>query len=259
MVCLFVPPQFVAVGAWYEHFEQPRIARSGRCSVRRTVVRRRADHRWTHGSVRKEVTVRAGEVDLAGELVVPEPAKGVVLFAHGSGSSRHSPRNQAMARTLRAHGFGTLLFDLLTEPEAADRRRVFESTSSASGCSARRCGCVRRRVGTPASRLLRCEHRRGGRALGCRHARQRGGRGGVAWRASRPRRGAPRRGAMPDAARRGRRRHRSPCAQPPGRVRLRCINQLTIVPGATHLFEEPGAMEMVAGLAIDWFERYLPP
>jgi len=67
----------------------------------------------------QDVHIRSGAAMLQGELIIPEGAKGVVLFAHGSGSSRHSPRNQFVARTIRAAGVGTLLFDLLTREEEA--------------------------------------------------------------------------------------------------------------------------------------------
>src|SRR6266853_6007959 len=71
----------------------------------------------------KDVHIRSGDVQLEGDLSIPEGAQGVVLFAHGSGSSRHSPRNQFVARTIRESGVGTLLFDLLTaEEEAVDAR-----------------------------------------------------------------------------------------------------------------------------------------
>ena len=120
VLCLLVPPHFVAVGQWYENFDQTSDREVG-------AALREANQPGGHGSgLGGEVSVRAGDVDLAGELVVPEPASGIVLFAHGSGSSRHSPADQSMARALRGHGFGTLLFDLLTEEEAADRRHVFD-------------------------------------------------------------------------------------------------------------------------------------
>src|SRR6266540_4114885 len=118
-------------------------------------------------SVRTSVTVPAGTARLAGDLAVPEGARGVVLFAHGSGSGRHSPRNRHVAAALGQAGLATLLLDLLTEEEEAVE------------------------LNRSAAEQLGVEHR------------------------------------------------------------------LEIVPEATHLFEEPGALERVAALAADWFRRWL--
>lgn len=263
VVCLFAPPQFVAVGQWYEHFEQTSDRQVG--ALLHETNRSLAEEPITGGPptagpVRGEVTVRAGEVDLAGELVAPEAATGVVLFAHGSGSSRHSPRNRAMARALRAHGFGTLLFDLLTEAEAADRRRVFDVDLLGE-----------RLLG--ATVWLRTETMLGHQPVGYFGAST--GAAAALSAAATPGNevaAVVSRGGRPDLAGGRLAAVRCPTLLVVGGAdtevlalnrqaasRLRCINQLTIVPGATHLFEEPGAMEMVAGLAIDWFERYLPP
>src|SRR5207244_11462487 len=73
-----------------------------------------------------DILIAAGGVRLPGRLTVPASARGIVVFAHGSGSSRHSPRNQEVARTLQRQGLGTLLFDLLTDAEAEDRAKVFD-------------------------------------------------------------------------------------------------------------------------------------
>jgi putative phosphoribosyl transferase len=252
VVSLLAPPHFVAVGQWYEHFEQTSDREVG--GLLRQANRSLAEETGAAG----EVTVRAGDVDLAGELIVPEVANGIVLFAHGSGSSRHSPRNQAMAKALRGHGFGTLLFDLLTEAEAVDRRRVFD-------------------VALLGERLLgatvwtRSERAAGALPIGYFGAST----GAAAALSAAATRGnevdaVVSRGGRPDLAGSQLSAVRCPTLLIVGgadtevlalnrqaAARLRCVNQLTIVPGATHLFEEPGAMEMVAGLAIDWFDRHL--
>ena len=130
----------------------------------------------------------AGEVRLAGHLTVPEDAPGIVVFAHGSGSSRHSPRNRYVAGVLNEAGLGTLLFDLLTPEEELDRANVFDI-----GLLARRLaevtGWLRAQpeAAPAADRLLRRQHRSRGRAVGRRRTR-RGHRGrGVPRRPTRPR------------------------------------------------------------------------
>ena len=80
----------------------------------------------TAGIARRDVVVPGGRVDLPGTLTLPEEATGIVLFAHGSGSSRESPRNRLVAALLEEAGLGTLLFDLLTPAEAGERRNVFD-------------------------------------------------------------------------------------------------------------------------------------
>ena len=128
----------------------------------------------------QEIAVVAGPVVVGGHLTVPDAASGVVVFAHGSGSSRKSPRNRYVASVLNRAGLSTLLFDLLTPGEELDRANVFdigllagrlvEATRSLQG-EPRDCG--------PAGRLLRGQHRGRGRALGRRRRRQRHRRGRV--------------------------------------------------------------------------------
>jgi predicted phosphoribosyltransferase/dienelactone hydrolase len=251
VVCLFTPPHFVAVGQWYENFEQT----SDRAV---SAALHEANRSFGQEPVAGEVAVRAGDVYLAGELAVPDSPSGIVLFAHGSGSSRHSPRNQTMARGLRDHGFGTLLFDLLTEAEAGDRRHVFDVTLLGE-----------RLLG--ATVWLRTQSGIGQLPVGYFGAST--GAAAALWAA-----GAPgnevgavvSRGGRPDLAGARLAAVRCPTLLIVGgadtavlalnreaAARLRATNQLAIVPGATHLFEEPGAMEVVSGLAADWFERHL--
>ena len=123
VVSLVTPPRFVAVGLWYDDFEQTSddevaaLLRDGG-GVECPDAAGRATER--------EVVIRLDGAALQGHLDVPAGAEGIVLFAHGSGSSRHSPRNQAMARAFHTAGLATLLFDLLAPEESGDRRNVFD-------------------------------------------------------------------------------------------------------------------------------------
>lgn len=208
------------------------------------------------------VRVPVGAIRLQGDLRVPPSAHGVVLFAHGSGSSRHSPRNQFVARTLEARGLATLLIDLLTsEEEAVDMRTM------------------RLRFDIPllASRLeaviawLRQQPPLAGLPLGLFGASTGAGAALLA-AAARPDdvSAVVSRGGRPDLAGRALVRVKAPTLLVVGGDDTPVIgmNQnamalmpgdvaLEIVPGATHLFEEPGTLERVAALAGDWFERHL--
>ena len=124
VVSLISPSRFVAVGQWYDDFAQTSDDEVA------ALLRRGAGAGGPGGTpwqrVDREVVISPDGIELEGRLDVPAGAKGIVLFAHGSGSSRHSPRNQSMARAFHATGLATLLFDLLTLEESADRQRVFD-------------------------------------------------------------------------------------------------------------------------------------
>ncbi|HZE71794.1 MAG TPA: dienelactone hydrolase family protein [Pyrinomonadaceae bacterium] len=201
---------------------------------------------------------------LEGELIVPAAASGIVLFAHGSGSSRHSPRNQFVARTIREAGFGTLLFDLLTkEEEAVDlitRKLRFDI-----GLLADRLVDVTKWIQKqPGTAHLRVGYF--GSSTGA-------GAALVAAAALGEEIGAVvSRGGRPDLAGEALSRVKSPTLLIVGELdypvikmneeayhRLRCEKELKIVPGASHLFEEPGTLEEAARLAADWFRRKLRP
>jgi pimeloyl-ACP methyl ester carboxylesterase len=200
---------------------------------------------------------------LEGELNVPVGAGGIVLFAHGSGSSRHSPRNQFVARTIREAGVGTLLFDLLTrEEESVDvytrhlrfdigllARRLVDATNWVK----READLWHLRVGYFGSST-------GGGAALVAAAELGESVGAVVSRGGRPDL------AGSDALQ----RVKSPTLLIVGGLDepviemneeayawLRCEKELQIVPGATHLFEEPGKLEEVARLAAEWFRRHL--
>lgn len=206
---------------------------------------------------REEVVILSDSVRLEGELAVPEGAAGIVLFAHGSGSSRLSPRNRLVAETLQSAGTGTLLFDLLTEDEAANRENVFDIDFLAH------------RLGD-ATRWLRARPDAGAYALGYFGASTGAAAALIAAAQDPAIRAVVSRGGRPDLALRHLADVKAPTLLIVGgndygvielnekayRV-LRCEKSLKIVRGATHLFEEPGTLEEVAKLASDWFIRHL--
>ncbi|MFD4778299.1 phosphoribosyltransferase, partial [Streptomyces sp. NPDC058427] len=245
------PPRFSGVGEWYRGFGQTPDEEVV------ALLTRAADRAAARPAV--EVGVEAGGVVLPGELTRPGPRGALVMFAHGSGSSRHSPRNRSVAAALQRAGLGTLLFDLLTPAEEADRANVFD-------------------IGTLAERLVDATgwlHRREsvpvgvfgastGAAAALRAAAALGadrdtGIGAVVSRGGRPDLAGPLLGDV-----------RSPTLLIVGgddprvlelnqqaQVELRCENRLDVVTGATHLFEEPGALDEVAALAREWFTAHL--
>jgi pimeloyl-ACP methyl ester carboxylesterase len=212
-------------------------------------------------TVQAAVTIPSGDVALDGALVLPDRARGVVLFAHGSGSSRKSPRNTFVARTLRAEGVGTLLFDLLTVAEDADYERRFEIE------------LLSRRL-ADGMRFVRDDPRARGLAVGLFGAST-GAAAALQVAARFPGQvsAVVSRGGRPDlAGPAALRRVEAPTLLVVGGhdygvielneaafAELRCPKELAIVPGATHLFEEPGTLEDVARLAAAWFVRHLAP
>jgi putative phosphoribosyl transferase len=210
----------------------------------------------------EQVTIVTGDLPLAGILHVPRPARGLVIFAHGSGSSRHSPRNRYVADVLHQAGLATLLFDLLTsEEEAIDRltaelrfnilflaKRLLQVTQWArqhSEVSRLRCGYFGASTGAGAALVAAAQ-----RPADVQAVVSRGGR--------------------PDLAERYLSQVQAPTLLIVGgedfaviemnrqaMKQLRSENQLAIVPGATHLFEEKGAIEQVAQLARDWLTLHL--
>lgn len=209
-----------------------------------------------------EVQIRAGSALLTGELKVPEEATGIVLFAHGSGSSRHSPRNQYVARVIREGGVATLLFDLLTRQEDAidnytrefrfDINLLAHRLVAATNWLARKDETSHLRPGYFGAST-------GGAAALVAAAEMRGEVGAVVSRGGRPDLAGPALGHVtaPTLLIVGGldgpviRMNEDAYAQ------LRCMKELKIVPGATHLFEEPGKLEEVANLAAKWFLKHL--
>ena len=210
------------------------------------------------------VRVAADSVELEGNLSIPAGAAGVVLFAHGSGSSRHSPRNRYVAQALRQRGLGTLLIDLLTPGE--EREDILTAQFRFD------IGLLTRRV-VGASRWLAKNPVTAALGLGYFGAST-GAAAALAAAAELPEAvgAVVSRGGRPDLAIPALSRVQAPTLLIVGGLdyqviemnrealtHLHCEKKLEIVPGATHLFEEKGALEQVAKLAGEWFVRYLGP
>lgn len=209
-------------------------------------------------TVEKLVYIPHGEVRLEGSLEIPEGAAGVVLFAHGSGSSRHSPRNTYVADVLRQHGLGTLLLDLLTSEEDQDYDMRFNIDLLAQRLMA----ATKWLQGQDETRQMAIGYF--GASTGAAAAIQTAAILGDQIKA------IVSRGGRSDLAGPFLGRIKSPILLIVGGnddmvielnqqayKRINIAKQLEIVPGATHLFEEPGALENVAELAARWFRKYL--
>jgi pimeloyl-ACP methyl ester carboxylesterase len=210
----------------------------------------------------QDVIIPAGEDSLYGMLALPTGARGVVVFAHGSGSSRFSPRNQETAAVLQRSGIGTLLFDLLTEQEAAIDEETREHRFDIP--------LLGRRL-VAATDWLRQLAATGALDIGYFGAST----GAAAALVAAAERSAEvsavvSRGGRPDLAGDALNRVTAPTLMIVGgldrvvigmnewaRERLSGVTELVIVPGATHLFEEPGTMDEVTHHAAAWFQRYL--
>ena len=214
----------------------------------------------TYSHMEREVRIPASGLWLPGDLQVPEGAQGLVVFAHGSGSSRLSPRNREVAAALRASGrLGTLLFDLLTPEEDRDYERRFDIV------------LLTERLWS-ATRWLLDESPAAGMQLGYFGASTGAAAAlGAAAVTGSTIRAIVSRGGRPDLAGDALRRVTAPTLLIVGgsdtqvlglnEQALRVLGsrdkRLEVVPGATHLFEEPGAMAQVASLSAAWFDRYL--
>jgi dienelactone hydrolase len=209
-----------------------------------------------------QVRVPVGDAALDGDLVVPDGAAGIILFAHGSGSSRHSRRNRMVAEKLNGQGFGTLLVDLLTAEEEEVDRVTAEPRFDIDLLAGRLIGATDwlREEPTTSSLGIGLFGASTGAAAALVAAAERPGEVGA----------VVSRGGRPDLAGDALPRVRAPTLLIVGgrdpvvlelnrqaQEHLRTENQLVVVPGATHLFEEPGALEVVSSLAAEWFSRYL--
>jgi pimeloyl-ACP methyl ester carboxylesterase len=209
-----------------------------------------------------EVQIQAGPHLLFGNITIPTNATGLVLFAHGSGSSRHSPRNQLVARTLNRAGLGTLLFDLLTHEEETRDSYTREHRFNISLLAERLVHATKWAEQQDQIRDLGIGYfgsSTGGAAALVAAAELLKDVGAVVSR-----------GGRPDLAGDALPRVQTPTFLIVGgnddivielnemaRDQMRCELKLEIIPGATHLFEEPGALEQVAKLASDWFSLHL--
>ncbi|MFF5209087.1 phosphoribosyltransferase family protein [Streptosporangium sp. NPDC000396] len=260
VICLETPADLFAIGVWYADFTQTtdeqvvELLRRNAAPAAEGMVRgKEADPREAVG----EVMVEAGPVRLPGRFVIPEEAEGVVVFVHGSGSSRHSPRNRYVASVLHRAGLGTLLFDLLTAEEEYDRGNVFDiellagrlvqvtnwlaDQPQAAGLPVGYFG-----ASTGAAAALWAAAEPGSRVTA------------VVSRGGRPDLAGPRLSAVRAATLLivGGRDELVLDLNLAAQERLRCENSLEVVSDATHLFEEPGALETVADLARDWFTEH---
>ncbi len=257
VICLLTPPDFLAVGRWYDNFdptpddEVARIVQSSLADRSRTPVR-------TGLPPGADVVIPVAGARLDGTLTVPADATGIVVFAHGSGSGRLSPRNSTVARTLHAAGLGTLLFDLLTPDESDDRDNVFD-------------------VPLLGSRLVAAADWLGTRAecngLPTGSLGASTGAGAAIWAAGHRDdlfSALVSRGGRPDLASAWLPEVRCPTLLVVGgsdptvidlnrnaATVLTCPHRLVVVGDAGHLFAEPGALETVAQLAADWFSGHL--
>ncbi|MEI6446422.1 MAG: phosphoribosyltransferase family protein [Actinomycetes bacterium] len=256
VVCLLVPSALSSVGQWYSDFGQVSdsevLALLGRSNGAAAAA--------TGGTIERPVGIDiGGGVVLNADLAVPDRAIGLVIFAHGSGSSRLSRRNRRVAEVLQQHGLATLLLDLLAQWEEGDRAKVFDvHLLAARLLAAREWAAAQPGVGDLPVGLFGASTG-GGAALVA--AAGRPGFAAVVSRGGRPDLAGS---ALVDVA--------SPVMLIVGGAdrevlalnrlaqgRLRCESRLEVVPGATHLFEEEGALEVVASLAADWFQAKMPP
>ena len=206
----------------------------------------------------RPVSIRAGTQQLEGNLVLPRDARGLVLFAHGSGSSRLSPRNQQVAHVLHEGGIGTLLFDLLTPRESRDRANVFDIRLLAGRLHA-------------AAQWARTEPDSASTPQGYFGASTGAAAALVAAAGDPAIKAVVSRGGRPDLAVEAFPAVAAPTLLIVGGAdlevvqlneaaleRLTCVKSLVVIPEATHLFEEPGTLEQVARHAAGWFVKYLP-
>jgi pimeloyl-ACP methyl ester carboxylesterase len=216
------------------------------------------------GAESMTLQIPVGKVRLTGDLEIPEDPCGLVLFAHGSGSSRRSPRNQAVAEILREAGIATLLFDLLTPHEEAE--------DPYSGHLRFDIGLLSRRLAIVTEEIADDPHSRNfgigyfgastGGAAALRAAAALGSRIGA----------VVSRGGRPDLAGEALTHVKAPTLLIVGQrdedvlrlnkqafEKLQCEKSLVVVPHATHLFQEPGALEEVSRLASNWFRKHLGP
>jgi pimeloyl-ACP methyl ester carboxylesterase len=204
--------------------------------------------------------VGIGEHELGGIVAVPKNASGLVIFAHGSGSSRFSPRNTFVAETLQQQGFATLLFDLLSEREALNRRNVFDIpllgarvaeavawAGGESGIADLPIGLFGASTGAAAALVAAAEL-----ADTVRAVVSRGGRPDLAGKALF-------RVEAPTLLIVGGHDYEVIDLNREAQSMMRCETRLAIVPGATHLFEEEGTLEKVVELAGAWFAMHLAP
>ncbi|WP_328954147.1 phosphoribosyltransferase family protein [Kitasatospora purpeofusca] len=261
LVAVGTPSPFFAIGEFYADFSQ-----TGDAEVLRHLAEARDRPGPGTGSpapADRELTLPAAGVRLTGRLTVPAGARGIVVFAHGSGSGRHSPRNRRVAEELNRAGLATFLFDLLTEDEEPDRRKVFDVALLGTRLTDVARALPRVPAGGPP----------GGAPLPLGLFGASTGAAAALWTAARlgdEVAALVSRGGRPDLAGAqvlaavtaptllivGGRDHQVIDLNRRAREHLRCESELAVVPHAGHLFEEPGTLDRVAELARDWFVEH---
>jgi putative phosphoribosyl transferase len=271
IVVLYAPYDLVAIGEHYIDFVQTSdqevidlLAAAQRQSGAPSSIESPAASRLRSKPVERDVEVVAGDERLRGTLAIPPDAVGLVLFAHGSGSSRNSPRNRSVAKVLRRHGVATLLFDLLTPDEEAAEELTRHLRFDIDLLSERLVGATDWAHSHEDLREL---------PIGMFGAST-GAAAALVAAAERPEvvQAVVSRGGRPDLAAARLSLVRAPTLLIVGSLdtevlelneaayrRLHTVKELAIVPGATHLFEEPGTLEQVSRLAARWFVRHFSP
>lgn len=255
VVVLEEPEVFFAIGQFYANFSQTSDEEVAACLAAAVPV---AAAVGTADPSTAPVEIDLPEVRLAGDLIFPPDPIGIVLFAHGSGSSRFSPRNRFVAQALNDGGLATLLFDLLTPPEEIDRANVFD---------------IEMLTGRLVETTRWLASRADVRHLPIGYFGASTGAAAALWAAARlpdTIAAVVSRGGRPDLALEHLADVRAPTLLIVGgrddvvlalnreaQAKLECVHALEIVPGATHLFEEHGALDRVGALARDWFARFL--
>lgn len=265
MIALAAPEDFSAVGQFYLNFRQVSdeevmdwLNKAAGLSPRHSAPNGPADTFDHDIAIDSDIEVLAGPARLTGRLTIPPGAIGVVVFAHGSGSSSHSPRNRYVASVLNDAGLGTLLFDLLTRDEEHDRAMVFDVELLAERLVA-------------ATEWLRAQPSAAGLSIGYFGAST--GAAAALWAAAEPGTNISAvvsRGGRPDLASPRLAQVNSPTLLIVGgddkavlelnhqaKALLRCESRIVVIPGATHLFEEPGTLQAAAEAARDWFVTHL--
>ena len=260
VVCLLSPQDFQAVGYYYRDFSPTEDSEVVQLLDAAAAPAHHGDGYRGDGSLEDDVEIPDARAVLRGSLYLPARCDGTVLFAHGSGSSRHSPRNRFVASVLHGAGLGTLLLDLLTPEEEVNRANVFDIALLARRLSS-------------ATHWLEARHDGSAGRIGYFGAST--GAAAALWAAAEP--GAQvaavvSRGGRPDLAGPRLAAVKAPTLLIVGGADTQVLalnrqamalmqapTRLEIVPGATHLFEEPGTLAMAATLAADWFRHYLLP
>jgi len=255
VVCLHTPARFSAIGEWYDDFSQ---VTDQEVTILLDKATAALPGPGSEDQDPAEVMLNVAGARLPGSLVIPDRAAGLVVFAHGSGSSRHSPRNRLVAAALNRAGLGTLLVDLLTGDEELSHAYVFNVPLLAARLAGIT-GWLRSAAATAAIPLGYFGASTGAAA--------------ALWAAGAspplPVTAIVSRGGRPDLAGPRLAQVQAPTLLIVGgadrlvldlnrqaQAQLTCENRLEVIPGATHLFEEPGALEQVADLAQGWFTRH---